>query len=76
MKSDYAKGRGVSRPFFLWRSKGRKPTGPDTTRTYAYKIDYVNHHTPFNVEKLILVGAPPSNSRLGKSLAHLGQKQL
>jgi hypothetical protein len=50
------KGREAVRPFFLSRFKGRKPTGPDTIDAYAYKIDYVNYHTTFYVEKLIWAG--------------------
>jgi len=76
MKSDYVKGRRVSRPFLLSRSKGRKPTGPDTIRTYAYKIDYVNYHTTFYVEKLILACPLSPKGLLRRGLRNRGKKRL
>jgi hypothetical protein len=33
--------------------KGKTAHAPGAIDAYAYKIDYVNHHTTFHVEKLI-----------------------
>jgi hypothetical protein len=50
--------------------------GPDTIDAYAYKIDYVNYHTTFYVEKLILAGSPLPKALLARGLSEPGQKRL
>ena len=50
--------------------------GPDTIDAYAYKIDYVNYHTTFYVEKLISAGSLLPNALLPRGLSNRGQKRL